>query len=67
MTIASDNAARFANRDRTATADRLLNAGVSEAIRIIRSGHVHDDPWAVHDAAVTLSVAGSKAERVMGP
>ena len=66
MTIATENAARFASRDRTTHADQLLNAAVAEARQIIANGRANDDPWAVHDAAVTMSVAGGKAERVMG-
>lgn len=76
MTVYSDNAHRFASRDRTTTAGLILNAadrdatarldaGCREAIGILRLGRLHDDKWASRDALLTLATAQTTAANIL--
>jgi hypothetical protein len=65
VTVYSDNAHRFANRDRRGTADHILNEACREAIGILRIGRRHDDPSAGREALLVLASAQGRAGRLL--
>lgn len=67
MTIHSDNAHRFAARDRTQRADQVLTAACRDAVEIYRIGREHGDKWAHREAQLVIAGAELRASRILGP
>lgn len=67
-TIWSENAHRFATRDRTGTAEQLLDVACREVVAAYRVSHRLglDSTGLVEAATSTLNTAADKAERLIG-
>lgn len=66
MTTWTDNAERFANRDREGTADQTMDIACRKAARIIRDGLRRGDQHAGLEARRVLARAERSASRVLG-
>ncbi len=66
MSIATENAHRFAARDRKQRADQILNAACRDAAELYRLGRRHGDKWADRDARLLLASAELRAARILG-
>lgn len=66
MTVWTDNADRFAHRDRGEHADQVLDAACRDAIGVLRIGIEYDDPHARSEARRILAKAELSAGRVLG-
>lgn len=67
MTLWTENAEQFTNRDRKGTADQKLDVACRRAAEILRDGHRRGDQHAGIEARRVLAKAQRSASRILGP